>query len=554
MGKWKFLNHADRRYPAYMVLVRWLFPVYRMMGVNPDQVFAIVHLNMILDERKDKMPGMRDKNNNQLIWLILIFATLGIILLYDLFRFDTVFQQFSIFFTMFMGLMFFILITYFSDVLLKQPEQTLINAQPVTNQTAIVAKFTHIGLYVLLLSISLGAPSIVRVGYIYSSLIALLFALGIIIAGICVLLIINLVFLIIINTVGEQYLQKVLLSSQVVVAGVAILSGTILRESIEYLTDIGNSFEINLVWWQFLIFPMWFAAPFQGIINGFTVESTLFTLLLIISLIVSFVLYSKKAYVIQQNLLLKNSRQNTTVHQSLLMKLGRILSRASSIERPYFNLYWKLLSRDTVLKSKIYPNLVQGLIVPIAVLVPVYISSERRAFILENTPSSLFFILYTTTFALPAVIHLIQFSTSYKAFWLKEFVPNNQNSVQYRAAYKVILTKLLLPMYTIASMLYILALGTMPIIILMNGYLYNGVVLYVLMDVFLKNSPFSKKIRSSLMGIGCFGQLAGMIIISLGIILIMFIANNVVYGNIALFTVQSIFILWVYKFGFYYRN
>ncbi|WP_347301738.1 hypothetical protein [Dolosigranulum savutiense] len=554
MGKGKFLNHADRRYPAYMVLVRWLFPVYRMMGVNPNQVFAIVHLNMILDERKDKMPSMRDKNNNQLMWLILIFATLGIILLYDLFRFDTVFQQFSIFFTMFMGLMFFILITYFSDVLLKQPEQTLINAQPVTNQTAIVAKFTHIGLYVLLLSISLGAPSIVRVGYIYSSLIALLFALGIIIAGICVLLIINLVFLIIINTVGEQYLQKVLLSSQVIVAGVAILSGTILRESIEYLTDIGNSFEINLVWWQFLIFPMWFAAPFQGIINGFTVESTLFTLLLIISLVVGFVLYSKKAYVIQQNLLLKNSRQNTTVHQSLLMKLGRILSRVSSIERPYFNLYWKLLSRDTVLKSKIYPNLVQGLIVPIAVLVPVYISSERRAFILENTPSSLFFILYTTTFALPAVIHLIQFSTSYKAFWLKEFVPNNQNSVQYRAAYKVILTKLLLPMYTIASMLYILVLGTMPIIILMNGYLYNGIVLYFLMDVFLKNSPFSKKIRSSLMGIGCFGQLAGMIIISLGIILIMFIANNVVYGNIALFTVQSIFILWVYKFGFYYRN
>ncbi|QTJ51018.1 hypothetical protein FE332_00525 [Dolosigranulum pigrum] len=236
------------------------------------------------------------------------------------------------------------------------------------------------------------------------------------------------------------------------------------------------------------------------------------------------------------------------------MKLGRILSRASSIERPYFNLYWKLLSRDTVLKTKIYPNLVQGLIVPIAVLVPVYISSERRAFILENTPSSLFFILYTTTFALPAVIHLIQFSTSYKAFWLKEFVPNNQNSVQYRAAYKVILTKLLLPMYTIASMLYILALGTMPIIILMNGFLYNGMVLYFLMDVFLKTSPFSKKIRSSLMGIGCFGQLAGMIIISLGIILIMFIANNVVYGNIALFTVQSIFILWVYKFGFYYRN
>ncbi|RAN57068.1 hypothetical protein B8A33_02680 [Dolosigranulum pigrum] len=554
MGKGKFLNHADRRYPAYMVLVRWLFPVYRMMGVNPDQVFAIVHLNMILDERKDKMPGMRDKNNNQLIWLILIFATLGIILLYDLFRFDTVFQQFSIFFTMFMGLMFFILITYFSDVLLKQPEQTLINAQPVTNQTAIVAKFTHIGLYVLLLSISLGAPSIVRVGYIYSSLIALLFALGIIIAGICVLLIINLVFLIIINTVGEQYLQKVLLSSQVVVAGVAILSGTILRESIEYLTDIGNSFEINLVWWQFLIFPMWFAAPFQGIINGFTVESTLFTLLLIISLIVSFVLYSKKAYVIQQNLLLKNSRQNTTVHQSLLMKLGRILSRASSIERPYFNLYWKLLSRDTVLKTKIYPNLVQGLIVPIAVLVPVYISSERRAFILENTPSSLFFILYTTTFALPAVIHLIQFSTSYNAFWLKEFVPNNQNSVQYRAAYKVILTKLLLPMYTMASILYILALGTMPIIILMNGYLYNGMVLYFLMDVFLKNSPFSKKIKSSLMGIGCFGQLVGMIIISLGIILIMFIASKVVYGNIILFTVQSIFILWVYKFGFYYRN
>ena len=113
-------------------------------------------------------------------------------------------------------------------------------------------------------------------------------------------------FLIIINTVGEQYLQKVLLSSQVIVAGVAILSGTILRESIEYLTDVGNSFEINLVWWQFLIFPMWFAAPFQGIINGFTVESTLFTLLLIISLIVSFVLYSKKAYIIQQNLLLKN--------------------------------------------------------------------------------------------------------------------------------------------------------------------------------------------------------------------------------------------------------
>ncbi|QTJ51017.1 hypothetical protein FE332_00520 [Dolosigranulum pigrum] len=178
--------------------------------------------------------------------------------------------------------------------MLKQPEQTLINAQPVTNQTAIVAKFTHIGLYVLLLSISLGAPSIIRVGYIYSSLIALLFALGIIIAGICVLLIINLVFLIIINTVGEQYLQKVLLSSQVVVAGVAILSGTILRESIEYFTDIGNSFEINLVWWQFLIFPMWFAAPFQGIINGFTVESTLFTLLLIISLVVGFVLYSKK--------------------------------------------------------------------------------------------------------------------------------------------------------------------------------------------------------------------------------------------------------------------
>jgi ABC-2 type transport system permease protein len=143
----------------FLWFVSSLSPVLEKTGVDTYQLYEIVKLKLMMDDRRPRavFAARRNSQNSGKVqnpWAISLFTVLlGVFLGCILFLSSAPYIAQTLYFTMFMVLMGLTLISDFTTVLIDPRDQFILLPRPVNDRTIVVSRILHIGIYVLRLAL-----------------------------------------------------------------------------------------------------------------------------------------------------------------------------------------------------------------------------------------------------------------------------------------------------------------------------------------------------------------------------------------------------------------
>jgi hypothetical protein len=495
----------------FLKLVKILDPVLIKTGVNTDQLHQILRIKLMMDERRPRnmfatrRQGLNAGGNAKVTnpWLVTFITLLmGFFIGLLLFFGKTPLAAHTFYFTIFMILMCFTLVSDFTTVLIDTRDQFILLPRPINDRTIAVSRILHITIYVLRLALIQGLPGIIMAGFadrnVFSSVVMLVEILE---ATFLSILIVNLVYLAMMRSVSPQRFKDIISYFQI--------SFTILIFAVYYLLprliDLNalKTIEILDHWWAYILPSVWIAALNHAFIHPLQVNMVTGLLAIVgFSMPLAGLWFVIKVLAPGFNKklsILATSDGNTTTSvkiiykQDIRDKIANFIT-PDPIENAGFRITWKLASRTREFKMRAYPAF--GF-VPIMFL---YFALIGRGGSLGEKMSRLqhgtnyVFLIYLSTIVLSSMLTNISQSEKYKSSWVYYALPIDQPGKILSGMYKAILILYYLPFCIILGTAMAFVWGPLVINDIILAFLICTVYGVLIALFAVKGLPFSKPI------------------------------------------------------------
>jgi hypothetical protein len=422
---------------------RWLF---RLMKVDYPKFRALLWVKLTVDNREEKSVAQRRSDrevSNSMIWVMLIYAFLGIFAGALLLHIQSLFVSLVFIYAMIMLMTAVALISDFSSILLDTTDNAILQFRPIDGRTMAVTRIVHIILYMLMITLSLSLGTLVIGTVKHGPLFTLLFLVSLIFAVLFIVFISNVFYLFLIKVSGEKRFRDVILYFQILMAAVAMGSYQLLPRLID--SSLLKKFAFEVEWWTYFIPPAWVAAPVDAVVRGvISREALILTLMgvcLPISCVVIVIRYLAPSF---NKALLKLEKvgptRETKIKGHRLPLFFSRLAASKPAERAAFQLVWWISGRDRKFKLKTYPTF--GYTLAMAA----FFALNRKGGLIKallnlpNTKSYLVF-LYFGCFIIPMTLFQIRLSDQYQAAWVYHSLPIAKPGEIIRGGIKAMIVK-----------------------------------------------------------------------------------------------------------------
>ncbi|QVK17459.1 hypothetical protein KHQ81_11450 [Mycoplasmatota bacterium] len=482
------------------VLDRFQF-IFRKLKIDYLVLRKIVQVKLIMDGRR--VPTMinnykkRNENEDKNYFLssLWLYALMGLMIIVPfVIMINNIVAQMSIIFGILMFLISSTIIADFSSVLLDIRDKTIISTKPVQSKTISIAKFIHIVHYLFLVTIILAGPGIIAIfikylvlyNFVSSILITLLFIGEMILLDLFIVVITTLIYLFILKFFSGEKLKDIINYVQILMM-ITITIGYQFIGRIYQFRELGKV-EFHDKWYQYLIIPIWFGAPFEVFFNNnLSKQYVILSLLVLIVPILTFIIYIKLIPTFEDNLLKLNQSQKTGKYKKNKLRLSNLFIRNKD-ERIFYQFTYQMMKSERDFKLKVYPSLGLSLIFPFIFLFAYGIS-------IDELPGSKYYLfIYFCAFLLPTAVAMLKYSRSYKGAWIYEVAPIKDINFIYKGALKAFVFKLLLPIYLIESSIFIYLFHIDILLDLIIVFLTMLLILVICFRLVGKGLPFSQSI------------------------------------------------------------
>lgn len=482
---------------------RWLFVKF---GVNYPVMRRILQVKLTMDGRRmptiigksrnkgegeaDRLGQDNDKNQFfRSLWLYLILGAFSSIFVA---MGDNYIFQMSFVFGIFIFMIMTSLISDFSSVLLDIRDRNILSTKPVDGRTIAMAKTLHILIYMFFVTGALGivplGVGLVRHGFGFF----LLFLLELILMDLLIVVLTALVYLGVLKFFDGEKLKDLINYVQIgLTIGVA-LGYQLLIRLFEFI-DLEIAFQPK--WWQFVIIPIWFGAPFETLLHGDrTPLFFYFSILALIVPILAFLLYIKLMPSLEKNLQKladPGSRQKAGARK-WLRPVSRLLC-SSPQEQVFFRFAWTMMGTEREFKLKVYPSIGFSLIFPFIFL----FANGANLGVSGLAGTKYYLYVYFCALMVPSIIFMLKFSGSYKAAWIYRVLPVNDLVPVYRGTLIAAVVRLILPLFIVDGVIFGLLFGAeiIPDLIVTGlAILAYTVISFAYLD---KSPPFSERFEAA---------------------------------------------------------
>lgn len=491
--------------PFYMKIVSWLKPIYKMLGADPGMVYLIVQNKFLIDSRKvnrlEGITGRLKEDKNPFFGSLWVYFLMGTFCLF-IFRIPSVLYQVVVFFFYLFVMLIATLVSQFSTILLDLKSQLFLASKPISKRTLQVAKSTHIGIYVMAFSLSLSLFFIIGSFFFHGVQIGLAVLILTVVTTIWSYIFTTLIYALALVHLDGEKLKNGIVYFQIMLMTVTFLSYHLFGQ-LYNIVDLNNfSFQLGGSFWQFVMIPIWFAAPIDLLFNGLSVTNLMMIGLLVFSTILLLVGFMHYGDFIDQNLQKMNTDTKRAQVPSIYQRVSQRIWCNSGIEKVLFNYYWHFLREDREFKTRLYPAIISTLTVPVVLIYSIFFTGVDSDFSMFNV-SLLAYVPYTLLLLLPNVLLMIQYSKHYQASWVYQVLPDNDPKLHIQVAAKAVLSRLFFPIYVVVSLLVLIfSLGQTDLVVLINGWLTVTVVTLITFKKSLNNIPFSQPYDMSSQNIG----------------------------------------------------
>ena len=467
--------------------------IYTRFGIDYNIMRLIIQVKLTLDSRRVSTMSnstTETKDKNYFYGTLIAYGIVGVIFIPVILMNIDLRVKMSIYFSCFMIVLLTILISDFSSVILDVNDKDIIGIRGVDPKTLNAAKTTHIFMYIFMLSLSISSFSLIaslRLGIKYF----LLLFFSIVLIDILMIVITAIMYLIILKFFKGEKLKDMLNMFQVGFLLLFTVGYQFIARSFDFLD---NNIVYNNSWWNVLFIPMWYSSNFSFLDKthiDFT--SIVLSILSVAVPIISLFIYKKLVLVFEKNLqkLNDNTYSIKLKKEKLSSKLSKLICKDKE-ERAIFNFVYNILDKDREFKTRVYPSLALGIVMPIIMIITSYDNSGITNYLEEIRKSYLFLGGYLGIIIMQNIITMTQYSNEYEGAWIYGILPIKNIKNIYSGMFKSSICKLYFPSFIFLSIVFIVIFKLEVIKHLIVMFLSGILVFIMSFKLNEKYLPFSK--------------------------------------------------------------
>lgn len=465
-------------------------PLFEAFGVEYEKMRLIVNMKLTLDKRKNNS----SENKNSLMQSVILYLIIGFVASRIIVMKLDIMTKMTVLFALIFVMLLTCFITDFSSVILDTYDRHIIGITDVKDITLNMAKIVHIIIYISIMSFSISAFSILMILMAYNIGFCLLFILCMILMDFLLIMMTSVIYYLLIKIFKGEKLKDVLNLFQIFMILVFSIMYYLITSS---LSDIQINYTFSIKAYDLFIPFMWFASLFCVAFYG-KIE-TLYIIMSILGIIVpilSIFIYIKLTPAFERNLekleQVSYNEKDSKTKKSFVSKLGDKICKNNE-EKSFFEFIYINLSRDREFKTRVYPTLASGIIMPLVLLIVTY---DRSMSIMEYLKSlsttNNFLNIYLAVILLQNCILLLKYSKEYEASFIYDVLPISKKENIYSAEFKVIIIKLFVPVFIIIGIPYLILFKAKFIVHLLIAFVST---IFISMGTFRANDkslPFSE--------------------------------------------------------------
>jgi hypothetical protein len=449
--------------------------LFRLLKVDYDKFRIILWTKLTDDNRQEKSIVQRKSKkqmSNSLALVALVYAFMGIFAGIMLLGIQSVFVSMVFVFAIIMVMTAVALISDFTSVLLDTTDNAILLPRPVDSRTLVVARLAHIVIYIMLITLSLSAASIVIGTVKFGPVFTLVFFLSLILSVLFVVFVANVFYLLLMKISGGEHFRDIILYFQIFMAAFAMG-----------------------------VPPAWMAAPIDAVVNGDLsspklILSVLGLLVPVVSVVVviRFLAPGFNRSIARMEIVGSSGDKNQEKkgeRWNLAAFFSRLLT-FNPAERAAFQLSWRLSSRDRKFKLKTYPTF--GYMLIIAFVLTLFEEGEilQKIQSLPSTQKYIIF-LYIGCILIPIVILQQRFSDQYEAAWIYHVLPFSRPGDIQKGSLKAMVFKYGVPVFVPLVILVLLVWGPAVLDDVIFAFMNMLISSLVLASVGKGDLPFSRR-------------------------------------------------------------
>ena len=465
-------------------------PIFEAFGVEYEKMRLIVSMKLTLDKRKNNS----SENKNSLMQSVILYLVIGLVASRIIVMPIDIMTKMTVLFALIFVMLLTCFITDFSSVILDTYDRHIIGITDVKDITLNMAKIVHIIIYISIISLSISAFSIIMILMAYNIGFCLLFILCMILMDFLLIMMTSVIYYLLIKIFKGEKLKDVLNLFQIFMILVFSIMYYFITSS---LSDIQINYTFSINAYDLFIPFMWFASLFCVIFYGKI--QTLYIIMAILGIIVpilSILIYVKLTPAFERNLdkleQVSYNEKDSKSKKSFASKLANKICKNNE-EKSFFEFIYTNLSRDREFKTRVYPTLASGIIMPLVLL---FVTYDRSISIMEYLKSlsttNNFLNIYLAVILLQNCILLLKYSKEYEASFIYDVLPISKKKNIYSAEFKVIIIKLFVPIFIIIGIPYLILFKAKFIVHLLIAFVST---IFISMGTFRVNDkslPFSE--------------------------------------------------------------
>lgn len=519
---------------------------FEKLGIDYKVMRRILQIKLIMDSRRVSTIMNSSKKNvdkNQFGMTLFVYALFGLALLPFVLMGNNYIFQMSFVFGILIFLLMTSLISDFSSVLLDIRDKNIIFSKPVQSKTLSMAKFLHIFIYMSSITIALTAFALIAAFIRHGVLFFIIFVAEIILVDLFILVLTALLYLLILRFFDGEKLKDIINYVQIILS-ITIAIGYQLLGRLFNFADYKIIFTPK--WWQFIIFPIWFGAPFELILKGnHTIFVLIFSVLALVVPIAAIALYIKLFPAFEHNLQkLENNYMKTKIaNVEFVNKISKLICH-SSLEKTFFRFSFDMMKNERSFKLKVYPSLGFSIIFPF-----IFLINEIKERGLSGIAGGRWYLtIYLCALMLPTVIMMMKYSEKYKGAWIYKTVPIKDISDIFRGTFKAFIVKLIVPVFVSESIIFAAIFGIRIVPDLILVFLNMMLYMIICFKTFSKALPFSEAAVAAQQGEGL--AIIPIMLILGALALVHYFAVTINYGIIIYIVIAFIVNIFAWKNAF----
>jgi ABC-2 type transport system permease protein len=480
--------------------------VFIKFGIDPYQLQIILSTKLKMDDRRPNMynqyKGKKKKETKNASLLVMFFlAIMGLFITVFLAFFKQPFLGHTMFFSVFMVMLAFTLISDFTSVLIDTKDNYIILPRPVNDKTFSVARILHIGIHISKMAFAIAFFGIIY-SFVFEGVISgLVFLLETLIATVLSIFLVNITYLIVLKITSPQKFKDFISYFQIAFSVLIFVAYYILPKLIS--KSVIDQIEVENISLIGFVPSFWLASLHEVAVNfkNTSLTTGLYATLAVLAPVISLYLVvkvlakgfnQKLSSISSSGSDAENSSTEVKVPTSGIMNKIAKLIAPDPIENAGFKISWMLSARYRDFKVKVYPSFA---------FVPVYFVYfgfiGKRGNIAESWENLMqgnmyILLLYLSSFVLTSVLQNISMTDKYKAAWIYFTTPHQQPGKVLGGMFKAVIVKYYLPFYIIITIFSISFWGITVINDVILSFMI-GIIYGILVALFqVKGLPFSQ--------------------------------------------------------------